>query len=160
MTKLKLLSFFANRIGEEMDAAITGVDRRGFYCRGLKIPVEGRVMLQDIPGGHQLQYNREAHLLASRRGGRSFQLGGLVRVKVVLVDQDRRELQFTLLNESVEARSADRGNKTEFTPQLSDDNSRRHRRPKADGAPDRSPKPTARKGKKPPGAKKSQRKRK
>ena len=41
LTKIKLLSHFAERVGDQIEAVVTGVERFGLFCRGLEIPVEG-----------------------------------------------------------------------------------------------------------------------
>jgi len=40
LTKLKLLAFMADKIGDEFDAVITGVERFGLFCQGVQIPVD------------------------------------------------------------------------------------------------------------------------
>src|SRR5690606_2224407 len=94
LVNLKLLEYLAERIGEEFEAVITGVERFGFFCRGIGIPAEGLVHVSTLPHGDYFDYDRAAMTLVSRRGGAAFRLGDRVVVSVAHVDVDRRELNF------------------------------------------------------------------
>ena len=98
LTKLKLLSYFAERIGEEMEGVITGVLEFGFFVQGLAVPVEGLVHLESLPDDYYT-YDRKAHVLAGRRSGKEYRLGDRVAVRVARVDVDRRELRFELADQ-------------------------------------------------------------
>jgi ribonuclease R len=97
LVKLKLLHFLSSRIGEEMDAVITGVEAFGMFVQGLVIPAEGLVPLDALPDD-SYRYDRASHTLAGRRAGQSYRLGDRVRVAVDRVDLDRRELNFRLVD--------------------------------------------------------------
>ncbi len=49
LTKVKLLSYLRERIGEEMDAVITGVEDFGLFAQGVELPAEGLVHV-DLAG--------------------------------------------------------------------------------------------------------------
>jgi ribonuclease R len=98
LVKLKLLLFLKGKIGEEMDAVVTGVEPFGLFVQGLAIPAEGLVPLDSLPDDIY-RYDKASHTLAGRRPGRSFRLGDRVRVAVARVDLDRRELDFRLVTE-------------------------------------------------------------
>jgi ribonuclease R len=97
LVKLKLLLFLSSRIGEEMDAVITGVEAFGLFVQGLKLPAEGLVPLDSLPDD-TYRYDRASHTLSGRRAGQSYRLGDRVRVAVDRVDLDRRELNFRLVD--------------------------------------------------------------
>ncbi len=94
LTKIKLLTFLEERIGTEMDAVITGVDRFGFFCRGTDLPAEGLVHVSTFPQKDNFDFDRDVMTLTGRRTGQVFRLGDRVRVTVAHVDVDRRELDF------------------------------------------------------------------
>ncbi|TWT57889.1 Ribonuclease R [Thalassoglobus neptunius] len=100
LTKIKLLSYFEDKIGEQLHAVITGVDRFGFFCRGIEIPAEGLVPVATIPGNDYFEFDRPAMALVGRSTGETFRLGDPVLVEVARVDVDRRELNFRLLTHS------------------------------------------------------------
>ena len=97
LVKLKLLLFLSSRIGEEMDAVVTGVEAFGLFVQGLALPAEGLVPLDTLPDD-TYRYDRASHTLSGRRAGQSYRLGDRVRVAVDRVDLDRRTLNFRLVD--------------------------------------------------------------
>jgi ribonuclease R len=98
LVKLKLLLFLSSRIGEEMDAVVTGVEAFGLFVQGLGLPAEGLVTLESLPDD-SYRFERTSHTLIGRRPGNSFRLGDRVRVTVFRVDLERRTLDFRLVEE-------------------------------------------------------------
>jgi len=96
LTKVKLLHYFAERIGEEMEAVVTGVEEFGLFCRGLEIPAEGLIHVSSLSDDYY-RFDRAAHSLVGRRAGNSFRLGDLVRVAIARVDIERRELDLRIV---------------------------------------------------------------
>lgn len=94
LKKLKLLTYMQSRIGQEMDAVITGVERFGFFCQGIEIPAEGLIHISWLSAEDHFDYDPTLMALVGRRSGRQFRLGDQVRVVVAHVDVDRRELDF------------------------------------------------------------------
>jgi ribonuclease R len=119
LVKLKLLHFLEGKVGEEMDAVITGVEAFGLFVQGLALPAEGLVPLDTLPDD-TYRYDRASHTLSGRRPGQTFRLGDRVRVAVDRVDLDRRELNLRLVG--------------------------RHRRPKGGSGGRRSDAPRGRRG--------------
>jgi ribonuclease R len=96
LTKLKLLAYLSGRIGEEMDAVITGVETFGLFAQGVKLPAEGLIRVDSLVDDYY-RFDRATHTLAGYRSGNTFRLGDLVRVAVARVDLERRELDFRLV---------------------------------------------------------------
>ena len=96
LTKLKLLNYFANRIGEKMEAVITGVEPFGLFAQGVEIPVEGLVPIANLPDDHY-RFERSARTLSGYHGPNEFRLGDLIHVRVARVDTNRRQLEFQLI---------------------------------------------------------------
>lgn len=97
LVKLKLLLFLSSRVGEEMDAVVTGVEAFGIFVQGLALPAEGLVPIDALPND-TYRYDRASHTLSGRRAGQSYRLGDRVRVAVDRVDLDRRSLNFRLID--------------------------------------------------------------
>jgi len=93
LKKLKLLNFLKDRIGEQMQAVITGVESFGFFVLGLEIPAEGLVAMDSLEDD-KYDYDDMTHQLVGRSKGKDFSLGDLVQVEIAKVDLDRRELDF------------------------------------------------------------------
>ncbi len=96
LTRLKLLAYFSTRIGEEMDAVITGVEPFGMFVQGLRLPAEGLVHIDSLTDDFY-RFDRASHTLSGYRHGHTYRLGDVVRVAVAHVDLDRRELDFRLV---------------------------------------------------------------
>jgi ribonuclease R len=96
LTKVKLLNYLSGRIGEEMDAVITGVEQYGLFAQGIELPAEGLIHVTSLADDFY-QYDRPSHTLSGRRSENQFRLGDRVRVVVARVDVDRRELDFRLV---------------------------------------------------------------
>jgi len=121
LIKIKLLNYLKDRIGEELPAKITGVERFGIFCQGTELPAEGLVHVRSLPAD-QWDYDDRGHTLTGRASGVVFRLGDPVRVKVNKVDVVKRTLDFKL----VEKPEAPR---------------RKKPRPISDSSPQRRPKP-------------------
>ena len=95
LTKLKLLGWLEGRIGKEMDAVVTGVNRDGLFVQGIEIPAEGFLPVDLLPADHY-RYSRRAHSLEGHRKKNSFQLGDSIRVAVGRVDLADRKAIFRM----------------------------------------------------------------
>jgi ribonuclease R len=96
LTKLKLLAFLSTRIGEEMDAVITGVESYGIFVQGVKLPAEGLIRTESLRDD-TYRFDRSTHTLEGFQEGNRYRLGDLLRVAVARVDLERRELDFRLV---------------------------------------------------------------
>ncbi len=96
LVKVKLLEYLKERIGEEMDAVITGVESFGLFVQGLRLPAEGLIHISSLTED-QYRFDRSSHTLSGHRSGNAYRLGDVVRVSVFRVDVDRRELDFRLV---------------------------------------------------------------
>ena len=97
LKKLKWLVYMQNRIGEELDGVVTGVEEFGLFVEGVNLPAEGLVHVTSLADDFY-RFDRAAHTLIGNRSGNSFRLGDKVRVAVARVDIDRRELDFRLVD--------------------------------------------------------------
>jgi ribonuclease R len=97
LTKIKLLTYMADRIGEELDAIITGVERFGIFCKGIEIPAEGLIHISMVSIDDYFYHDPATYSLIGRSTGRQYRLGDKVRVRVAHVDVDRRELDYQIV---------------------------------------------------------------
>jgi ribonuclease R len=96
LIKLRLLTYLDERLGLELDAVITGVADYGFFAQAETLPVEGLVHISTLPDDYY-NFIPAEHSLTGRRTGRRYRLGDKVRVKVVHVDLQRRQLDFRIV---------------------------------------------------------------
>lgn len=99
LTKVKLLEYLSQRIGEELDAVITGVESFGLFAQGSALPAEGLIHISSLADDNY-RYDKSSHSLCGHRQGNSFRLGDPIRVQVARVDVERRELDFRLVRRS------------------------------------------------------------
>ncbi len=106
LTKVRLLTYMADRIGEEMEAVITGVERFGFFCQGIEIPIEGLVHISAIDSSDYYDYDEATFSVVGRRRGRIYRLGDRICVSVAHVDVDRRHLDFHIVPRTTRRKSS------------------------------------------------------
>jgi ribonuclease R len=103
LIKVKLLTFLEDKVGLEMDATITGVERFGLFCQGEEIPADGLVHITALDRNDYYEFDEATFSLIARRSGRQYRLGDTLRVKVVHVNVDRRQLDFAIVPEKAKS---------------------------------------------------------
>ncbi len=96
LVKTKLLTFLSKKIGQEIDAIVTGVEEFGIFVQGSELPAEGLVHINSLRDD-TYDYDAKTHTLTGRRAGNTYRLGDMVRVEIGRVDVDRRQLDFQLV---------------------------------------------------------------
>lgn len=96
LTRLKLLAYLSDRIGQVMEAVVTGVESYGLFVQGLELPAEGLIHISSLADDFY-RFDRAGHTLAGHRSGNTFRLGDVLQVAVHRVDLERRQLDFRLV---------------------------------------------------------------
>lgn len=96
LKRIKLLRFLENKVGDEMDAFITGVENFGLFCQGTEIPAEGLVHISSLSDDFYT-YDQASRMLKGDRSGTELRLGDTVRVLIANVDVDRRQLDLRIV---------------------------------------------------------------
>lgn len=96
LTKSRLLTYLSDKIGLELDAIITGVADYGFFAQAEQFPAEGLVHVSTLADDYY-QYDSASHTIEGRRSKKRFRLGDKVRVKIVRVDLQRKQLDFRVV---------------------------------------------------------------
>ncbi len=83
--------------GDEFDGVISAVTSFGLFVELRDLYIEGLIHISALPGDY---YNFDAakQRLLGERSGRSFALGGLVRVQVARVDLDDKKIDLELVS--------------------------------------------------------------
>lgn len=110
LKKVKLLSYFQDKVGEKLEGIVTGVESFGLFITGTEIPAEGFVHISALTDDYY-KFDRGGHIIKGFRTGNSYRLGDRVQVAVASVDLDRRELDFRLLSKGGGKRSDKKGGK-------------------------------------------------
>jgi len=94
--KFKQTQFMKNKIGEEFDGIISGVQAFGIFVELIDNLAEGLVRLKNMPGDIYI-YNENKYALIGRLNNQTYRLGDLVRVRVIGVNEERNEIDFELV---------------------------------------------------------------
>src|SRR6266545_1829396 len=92
---LKKVQFMRDKLGEEFDAFISGVSAHGFYVELVELFVEGMVHVTTLPHDFY-RYLEKQHTLIGEHGRAVFRIGDRIRVRLVRVSTERKQLDFVL----------------------------------------------------------------
>jgi ribonuclease R len=95
IVKLKQLQFMQDKVGNVYDGFVAGVTGFGLFVELADVFVEGLVHVSTI-GGDFWEHVEGQHLLRGRRTRRTFRVGDRVRVRVMGVSIERREIDFAI----------------------------------------------------------------
>ena len=93
--KYKMVEFMADKVGQEFDAHISGIQSYGLYCEIDENHCEGLVGMHDLDGDYY-EYDEKNYQLVGRRHHHRYQLGDEIRIRVARADIERRQLAFVL----------------------------------------------------------------
>lgn len=90
--------YLRERVGEEFEGVISAVTSFGLFVELRDLYIEGLVHVTALPGDYY-HFDAARQRLLGERSGRSFQLGGAVRVQVARVDLDDKKIDLELVAE-------------------------------------------------------------
>lgn len=93
ITKLKLLRFFENRVGDNFEGVITGVQEYGFFVQLSEYLLEGLVHIRTLEDDIY-QISKKHMALVGTRRKKMFRIGDVVKVKIYKIDLLKREVDF------------------------------------------------------------------
>ncbi len=107
--------YLQEHVGDEFDGVIAAVTSFGLFVELKDLYIEGLVHVTALPGDYYA-FDMAKQRLTGERTGRSFQLGGSVRVQVARVDLDDRKIDLELIDaapprKSKAGKSGDRNGK-------------------------------------------------
>ena len=92
--KFMQIKFMENHLGEIFDGVISGVTERGLYVEIIENKCEGMVRINEIPGDY-FNFDLTNYSLIGERTQQVYQLGDVVRIKVIKADLIKRHLDFS-----------------------------------------------------------------
>ena len=87
----------ADKVGDEYDGHITGVAPFGLFVELVEHYVEGLVHISSMADDYY-RYVEQLHILHGENTKKTYRLGDKVRVQVVRVDMERRQIDLGLLD--------------------------------------------------------------
>ncbi len=85
--------FLLEHTGEEFDGIISGVASFGFFVELLNTFISGAVAVRDLRDDY-FMYDSSAHKLVGERTGKTYQMGDVIRVRLVHVDMISKKISF------------------------------------------------------------------
>jgi ribonuclease R len=89
--------YLQDHVGDEFDGVVAAVTSFGLFVELTDLYIEGLVHVTALPGDYY-NFDPARQRLTGERSGRSFQLGGKVRVQVARVDLDDRKIDLELVD--------------------------------------------------------------
>ena len=108
LVQWKKVRFMADKVGEEFEGYITGVSAFGLFLELVEHFVEGMVHVSTMADDYYAFVER-AHVLRGERTGRIYRLGDRVKVQVIKVDLERRQIDLGLSEILDAVRTSGRG---------------------------------------------------
>ncbi|MAT94534.1 MAG: ribonuclease R [Halioglobus sp.] len=100
--------YLQEHVGDEFDGVISAVTGFGLFVELSGLYIEGLVHVTALPGDYY-HFDAAKQRLSGERSGRSFRLGGGVRVQVARVDLDDRKIDLALVEEKTSGKRGARG---------------------------------------------------
>ena len=91
--------FLKDRVGEEFEGIVSGMNEWGMFVELVDNMCEGMVRMRDIDDGDYYVLDEKNHLLKWHNFGKTFQLGDRVMIKINKADLAKRRLDFVLADE-------------------------------------------------------------
>jgi len=110
LVQWKKVRFMADKVGDEFEGYITGVAAFGLYIELIEHFVEGMVHVSTMADDYY-RFVERAHIMRGENTGQVYRLGDKVRVQVIKVDMERRQVDLGLVEilEKVRASERNRG---------------------------------------------------
>ena len=104
----KKVRFMADKIGDQFSGYVTGAAPFGLFVELVEPFVEGLVHMSTMADDYY-RFVAEQHMLYGEHSGRTYRLGDRVRVQLVRVDRERRQLDLALVDVLDEVRRSGGG---------------------------------------------------
>ncbi len=94
--KVMQVEYMKRHLGDEFDAIISGVTNFGLFVEITDIMIEGLIRVRDMEDDYYV-FDEKHYALTGRRTKKRYRLGDKVRIQVVRVDPEERQIDFTLV---------------------------------------------------------------
>lgn len=94
--KFMQVKFMGKYLGEVFEGVISGVAEFGFWVQIPENGAEGLIKLRDLTDD-SYQYDAKNHAVYGTRTGNQYQLGDVVKIKVLKVNLVQKQLDFKII---------------------------------------------------------------
>lgn len=102
--KYKQVEYMSERIGKEFDGIISGVTEWGLYVEVDESKCEGMVPMRDLTDDYY-DFDEKCYCLTGRKKHKKYSLGDHVRIKVAKANLEKKQLDYTLVEDIPEKKS-------------------------------------------------------
>lgn len=96
--KVMQVEFMKRHLGDEFDAIISGVTNFGLFVEIADLLVEGLIRLRDMEDDYYV-FDEKKYQMVGRRTKKRYRLGDKVRIKVMRVDPEERQIDFAFVHQ-------------------------------------------------------------
>ncbi len=100
--KVVQVEFMKRHVGDEFDAVISGVTHYGIFVELTDLLVEGMIHVRDLEDDYYV-YEEKKYALIGRNGGKVYRLGDSLRVRVLRVTPEERQVDFVVASGEIDA---------------------------------------------------------
>lgn len=94
--KYKQAEFMQDKVGEVYDGVVSGVTEWGIFVEIIENKCEGMIPMRGLAGDFY-EYDEENYCIRGRRSGRKYQIGDPVKVEVLRVNLQRKQVDLGLV---------------------------------------------------------------
>lgn len=94
--KLKQIEYLKGKVGTEFHGVVSGITNFGIFIELSQNLAEGLIRYRDLEDDYYT-FDEKNYAITGKRSGRRIRLGDKINVKLVRVDNEKREIDFTLL---------------------------------------------------------------
>lgn len=95
--KLKQIEYLKGKVGTEFHGVVSGITNFGIFIELSQNLAEGLIRYRDLEDDYYT-FDEKNYAITGKRAGRRIRLGDKINVKLVRVDNEKREIDFTLLD--------------------------------------------------------------
>ena len=97
LIELKKIAFMAQHLGNEFDALIISLTKRGLFIELTDLFVEGFVSIESLEDDRYV-YRESQRAVVGRRSNKAYRLGGRARVRLDRIDPSGNKLEFSMVD--------------------------------------------------------------
>ncbi len=95
--KLKQIEYLKSKVGQEFHGVVSGITNFGIFVELSQNLAEGLIRYRDMDDDYYI-FDEKNYSITGRSSGKRIRLGDKVNVKLIRVDEEKREIDFKLIN--------------------------------------------------------------
>ncbi len=96
--KYKQAEFLKDKVGQEFEGIVSGVTEWGVFVEIIENKCEGMIPIRGLAGDFY-EYDENNYCIKGRRTGKKYQMGDPVKVEIIRVNMEKKQIDFALVVE-------------------------------------------------------------